>query len=381
MQRRADQPDDEIVVVAVEPVASEPDIVREARLAEALREHAVLGADAVLILLRQPLEAFRALQRIPDHPAIRGIEHAAQRTLQQHVLEIAFIADRIGAAEHVVLGLVVVIVERLAVEELAQRRDEEVRVLARGHDADAARVVRVEIERRGDAGLLERLDRFLGLLAVAERRELHEEAPIERDHLAAAPSLLGDIERRNVFARRAALVLRFLCHGPSAFVLDRLSVTVRVTPARAFRRARPRSAPRRFRSASPAGCRARGSRLVRAARRRLAKHARRGASRPRRREAPPDRYFPEHSPARDYPARSAARARAATLPDRRASRPRAPRPATTHTRRRDAARSARTECAECRHGLSHRAATRDAAGSAAPNRRATARRPTNRRFA
>src|SRR5690606_41047301 len=62
---------------------------------------------------------------------------AAQRTLQQHVLEVRLVADGIAAAEHVELRLVVELVERRRREDLAQGRHEEVRVLVRGHHADA----------------------------------------------------------------------------------------------------------------------------------------------------------------------------------------------------------------------------------------------------
>ena len=45
--------------------------------------------------------------------------------------------------------------------------------------ADALRVVRVEIEGALDAVRLERRDRGVGIRAAAERREFHEQPPVE----------------------------------------------------------------------------------------------------------------------------------------------------------------------------------------------------------
>ena len=79
MQRWTDEPNDEIVVVSVEPVAREPNVVGEPGLPKAPRERAVLAEHALLVFRRQPLKAFRALQRIPHRPDIRRIEQAAKR--------------------------------------------------------------------------------------------------------------------------------------------------------------------------------------------------------------------------------------------------------------------------------------------------------------
>ena len=91
--------------------------------------------------------------------------------------------------------------ERPAVEQRAQRRHEVVGILGRDDDADALRVVRVEIQRAVDAVLGERRDRRLRVGAAAERREFHEQAPVERDLLAAAPAFLGEVERFRVVGR------------------------------------------------------------------------------------------------------------------------------------------------------------------------------------
>src|SRR5881394_1574807 len=103
MQPRAEQADDEVVVVLVETVACEPHVGRVARVA--VRERAVLGEDLTLVLGRQRLEFLRALQRVPDRPDVLRVEELAQRPLEQRLLEVGLAADRVAAAEHVELGL------------------------------------------------------------------------------------------------------------------------------------------------------------------------------------------------------------------------------------------------------------------------------------
>src|SRR5262245_24520782 len=56
MQLRPEQPDDEVVVVAVEPVASEADVVAETGAAERHADPPVLHQDRVLLAPRELLE-------------------------------------------------------------------------------------------------------------------------------------------------------------------------------------------------------------------------------------------------------------------------------------------------------------------------------------
>ena len=121
--------------------------------------------------------------------------------MNKRVLEIRLVADRVRAAEHVELGLVRELRERPAVEQGAQRRHEVVRILGRDDQADALRVVRVDIQRTFHAVLGECGDCGLRVGAAAERGEFHEQAPVERDLLAAAPAFLGEVERLRIVGR------------------------------------------------------------------------------------------------------------------------------------------------------------------------------------
>ena len=189
MQLRPEQPHDEVVVVLVEAVACEPHVGRVPAGAVALRERAVLGEYSPLVIGRQRLELLRALQRVPHGPLMLGVQELRARLHEQRVLEVVLVADRVRPAQHVELGLVGVLGERPMVQQRAQARDEVRGIFRRDHEADALRIVRVEIQRADDAFFLERLDCRVRIGAAAERREFHEQSPVEQDLLAAAPAL------------------------------------------------------------------------------------------------------------------------------------------------------------------------------------------------
>src|SRR5690606_7431388 len=113
--------------------------------------------------------------------------------------------------EHVELGLVLERAERPGVERRPQRGHKELRVLGGDHHADAPRVVRVEIEHGGRAELRERVLQRRGVRAAAERGELHEQSPVERDRLAAPHAALGEIERSGL--RRGGWLDVLSAHG------------------------------------------------------------------------------------------------------------------------------------------------------------------------
>src|SRR2546428_13795513 len=68
MQVAADQTDDEIVVVDVEPVAGEADIVGEVGVAVGAAQHAVLADDGALLLRRGTTERAGPAQPGTDPP-------------------------------------------------------------------------------------------------------------------------------------------------------------------------------------------------------------------------------------------------------------------------------------------------------------------------
>src|SRR4051812_27141267 len=96
----ADQPDDEVVVVAVEAVARKPDIVGVISGAVRHPDLPVLGEDIALLLLRQLGERTVATEWIPDGPGPITIRDRPPRTFQQSVPEIRLIPERVRPAEH-----------------------------------------------------------------------------------------------------------------------------------------------------------------------------------------------------------------------------------------------------------------------------------------
>ena len=129
-------------------------------------------------------------QQLP-HPLL-GRETAFELLVKVHRTPVLPQRHR-GAAQHVELGLVREIGERPAIEQRAQRRHEIVGVLGHHEHADSLRVVGVEIQRAVDAVLRECRHRGLWIPAAAEPRELHEQAPVEGDLLAAAAAFLGGV--------------------------------------------------------------------------------------------------------------------------------------------------------------------------------------------
>src|SRR5439155_10287981 len=65
MQIAADEPDDEVVVVSVEPVAGETDVVGEVGVAIGAAEGRVLPEDRALLRRREPRECADPAQRVP----------------------------------------------------------------------------------------------------------------------------------------------------------------------------------------------------------------------------------------------------------------------------------------------------------------------------
>src|SRR4051794_20706741 len=67
-QLLADEPDDEVVVVAIEPMTGEPDVVGVIGGAERHPDLPVLGENRALLFRRQLGEGAAASERIPDRP-------------------------------------------------------------------------------------------------------------------------------------------------------------------------------------------------------------------------------------------------------------------------------------------------------------------------
>ena len=138
-------------------------------------------------------EGLGAPKRIPHRPAECRIGDAGDRPLEEHVLEVRLVADGVGAPQHVEPGLALHPVEGGRREHVAEGGDEPVRVLARGHDPDAARIVGVEIERPGNPAPLERGRGGARVTAAPEGGELHEQAAVEGDPLSVPRALLGEV--------------------------------------------------------------------------------------------------------------------------------------------------------------------------------------------
>jgi hypothetical protein len=194
VQLGPDEADHEVVVELVEPVAGEPDVVPEPRPAERGPDAAVLHQDPVLLLPRELLERPRPAERVPDRPAELRVEDAPPRALDERVLQVLLVPDRIRPAEHRVLGLPLELGEGRRAQEAAELVHEGVRRLAQRDECDSPRVVRVLVQGAGDGGILERGDEPSGVGRAAERLELHEEPAVEGCSLACLrQAVLGDV--------------------------------------------------------------------------------------------------------------------------------------------------------------------------------------------
>src|SRR5262249_18063115 len=71
----ADESDDEVVVVAIEPVTGQTDVVNEIRRAKRDPERAMFGEDLPLLVFRKTREAAAPPQGVPDCPAPGWIEY------------------------------------------------------------------------------------------------------------------------------------------------------------------------------------------------------------------------------------------------------------------------------------------------------------------
>ncbi len=192
MQVLADQPDDELVVVGVEPVAGEADVVCQSGFAVGSADDRVLAQDAALLAGLELLEGSAPAQRIPHRPAALLVESSRAWTLQQPVFEIRLEAAAVAAPEHGHRGPELQSLQALLVEDGPDVVDEVRRVLAPGQERDAARVVHVPVHDRGHAASLERAHECalrLGgpeLAGAVEDQELHEQPAVHHLRLAVA---------------------------------------------------------------------------------------------------------------------------------------------------------------------------------------------------
>src|SRR4029079_7258984 len=85
MELRAEEPDDEVVVVAVEAVAREPDVEAETRAAECHSDATVLHEDRVLLPARELLERTRPPERVPDRPCQIRVEDTVPRAVDERL--------------------------------------------------------------------------------------------------------------------------------------------------------------------------------------------------------------------------------------------------------------------------------------------------------
>ena len=89
----ADQTDDEVVVVRIEAVASQAHVVRVIGGAERLADGTVFGKDGALLIRRKLFERAVPAQRVPNGPPPVRIEDGPQGTMEEHVLQIGFVAE------------------------------------------------------------------------------------------------------------------------------------------------------------------------------------------------------------------------------------------------------------------------------------------------
>src|ERR1700742_3250197 len=83
VQLLADEPDDELVVVRVEPVAREADVVGQVGRAVGLPDLRVLAHDASLLLRLAALRSAAAPERVPDRPRPGLVQGGLPRALEE----------------------------------------------------------------------------------------------------------------------------------------------------------------------------------------------------------------------------------------------------------------------------------------------------------
>src|SRR4029079_12462337 len=76
------------------------DVEAEPGAAEGHTDASVFHEDRVLLAPRQLLERNATAQRVPDRPRQCGVEDAPARALDQRLLEVVLVADRIRPSEH-----------------------------------------------------------------------------------------------------------------------------------------------------------------------------------------------------------------------------------------------------------------------------------------
>ena len=166
--------------------ARQPDIVRQTRVAEPVPDLAVLAQDDHLFFLRQSVELALAPEWIPDVPLPFSVRHHLARAMQQPILQIRFVTQRIRAAHHRVVRLESETMKRAVPQKRPQRVDEEVRALAPRQQPDTARVVGVFIEDALQPGVFQRAGEILRIVGVSPGQKLHVETAVGR-LLRAAP--------------------------------------------------------------------------------------------------------------------------------------------------------------------------------------------------
>src|SRR5882724_12798550 len=95
IQLLADQADHEVIIVLVQTEAGEPDIGREAGLAECVADLAVLAQDGRLLLRRQRVKCARPAQGVPNCPWGLAVGDGAFWFFEQPVLQIRLVAQRV----------------------------------------------------------------------------------------------------------------------------------------------------------------------------------------------------------------------------------------------------------------------------------------------
>ena len=180
VQLRPQQPDHEVVVVLVQPVARQPDVRAVARPAIGVADAAVLHQDRALLRRRQLLERPRPPQRVPDRPRPLGVAHLLDRPRQQHALQVVLVAQRIGAPQHRVFGLGRQLREGRPAQKWPQRVEEEVGVLAEGEQRHAKGIVDVFVQHAcQSSAACSASTSVLGFRAVAKDHQLHKQPAVE----------------------------------------------------------------------------------------------------------------------------------------------------------------------------------------------------------
>jgi hypothetical protein len=227
MQLAAHQSDDELVVGAVEAVASKADVMRQVLRSVRHTDLRMFPQNLRLLVRLEAGECSRSSKRVPDMPAVPFVRHVLDRTLEKRPFELWLVPRRIRTPEHGEAGTCNRAGQIVGRKQRPHGSNEMGRVLAPSQQTNAARFGGVGVHDRSHSLAGARfcdcfphpISRFA--LGRIEDEELHEKPPIRSlTNAVALAAVLGHVDRRQT----AGLLRVVLCHQCVSLASGRLRV-------------------------------------------------------------------------------------------------------------------------------------------------------------